>query len=283
MDNQYREYCKLSIAGFSLTILSVIIGQFFIFNDAMIRDLGRDVFDALWFPLLICLFLTHIAGFALSVAGLIHAIRKKYKGKVFSIVGICIYLVEAAVIFLCFGLLLMVATGERRSPEPQWTAITTETTVRETKEPEFYENNELLIYLRENINEDMTLAEIIDVYESMARTPAGNKDNVIFEAGAKSFLVYDSYKGEYVEAGYHYGFCLKRWIKAEDGEVYKICVNVMYKPDDDDYYKKDEAMRIDLHNKVDKEFYDYVRNSEAFKYASSKQIERIDIYMGPRE
>lgn len=33
-----RKYSRLSIAGFALIILSVIIGQFFIFNDADFFD-----------------------------------------------------------------------------------------------------------------------------------------------------------------------------------------------------------------------------------------------------
>lgn len=33
-----NKYCKASVTGFSLTMMSVLIGHFFIFNDAMIHS-----------------------------------------------------------------------------------------------------------------------------------------------------------------------------------------------------------------------------------------------------
>lgn len=106
-----NKYSKASVTGFSFIMLSALIGQFFIFNDGMIRVLGRDVFDAVFNPLLICLFLTHIAGVVLSIVGLVAAVRKKLRGKGFSIAGIVFSILESGVIILCLGLLLMVMFG----------------------------------------------------------------------------------------------------------------------------------------------------------------------------
>ena len=93
-----KKFSKASVIGFSLIMLSVIIGQFFIFNDIMVHELGRKVFDALYPPLLICLFLTHISGIVLSIVGLVNAIRKKLRGIGFSIAGIVFFVIEAVVL-----------------------------------------------------------------------------------------------------------------------------------------------------------------------------------------
>ena len=106
-----KKFSIASVIGFSLMMLSVLIGQFFVFNDAMVHALGRKVFDALFNPLLICLFATHITGLVLSIIGLRKAVREKLKGIGFSIATIVIFLVELTVIILCFGLLLMLALG----------------------------------------------------------------------------------------------------------------------------------------------------------------------------
>lgn len=66
---------------------------------------------AVFNPLLICLFATHIAGLVFSIIGLRTAVREKLKGKGFSIATIVIFLVELAIIILIFGLLLMIALG----------------------------------------------------------------------------------------------------------------------------------------------------------------------------
>ena len=106
-----KKYSIASVIGFSLMMLSVLIGQFFIFNDSMVHILGRKVFDAVFNPLLICLFATHIAGLVFSIIGLRTAVREKLKGKGFSIATIVIFLIELAIIILIFGLLLMIALG----------------------------------------------------------------------------------------------------------------------------------------------------------------------------
>lgn len=277
-----NKFSKASVIGFSLIMLSVIIGQFFIFNDIMVHELGRKVFDALYPPLLICLFLTHISGIVLSIVGLVNAIRKKLRGIGFSIAGIVFFVIEAVVIILILGLLFIIATGgEMRAAEPISLA-TYETTVREPREPEFYENNENLIFLENNINEDMSLSEVIDVFEQM-HDKMGDGDRTVFKSGSNTYSVYDYNAGVFVDAGFHYGFCLKRWFTAEDGERYQICVNVLYKADSESYKYRDEDMSIDVHGNVNEDFFDDIRNTDAYEYASSLEIERIDIYMGPQQ
>ena len=100
-----NKYSKASLTGFLLILLSVFVGMFFILNDGMLHTLGRGVFDALFYPMLICLLLTHIAGFVLSIIGLKKVRREKLKGKGFSIAAIVIFVVESVVIVFCYGFL----------------------------------------------------------------------------------------------------------------------------------------------------------------------------------
>lgn len=119
-----NKYSKTSVTGFSLVILSVLIGQFFILNDVMLDVLGRKVFDAVFYPILICLFMTLIAGFVLSILGIVNTKRKKLKGTGISIAAIVISMVELTIIILCFGLLFLIALGEGGSHKPNNISVT---------------------------------------------------------------------------------------------------------------------------------------------------------------
>ena len=57
----------------------------------------------------------------------------------------------------------------------------------------------------------------------------------------------------------------------------------MYKADSESYKYRDEDMSIDVHGNVNEDFFDDIRNTDAYEYASSLEIERIDIYMGPQQ
>ena len=159
-------------------------------------------------------------------------------------------------------------------------AVPTEETTGETVDLEFFKNNERVIFLENNINKDVPLSEIVDVFETTCNK---SEDIIYFRAGVYYCTTYDHYAGEFasVGEGEYYSFELERWFKTEDGELYQIHVNVMYKPDTENERIRDKAKNTDLYGNVDENFFDYIRNSEAYKYASSKDIEIIDIYMAP--
>jgi len=118
-------------------------------------------------------------------------------------------------------------------------------------------------FLKENINKDMSLAEIVDVFEKMCAEPIDD-DMLLYETG-----VYD-FTGE----PYFY-FSLARQFPNEEEEFYQIHVDVLYKPSSGNQ----DFMDSEWNDFIDGDFFDYIRHSPAFEFASSDQIEKIEIYM----
>lgn len=151
-------------------------------------------------------------------------------------------------------------------------AVPTETTEEpeETEDPVTRRKYEQLEFLKENINKDMSLQEIVGVFEKTCEQSAG-KDKIIFEYGFGRYDVRSmSNLSEY------FGFCLTREYKAEDGKTYQIHVDVFYGPT----VKSRSFQKTQLtNNDVDGDFFEYIRNSDAYKYAQTAQIYSIQIYM----
>lgn len=154
-------------------------------------------------------------------------------------------------------------------------AVPTETTTEETKEPEFYENFEPVVFLRDNINEDMSLSGIVDVFEKMCEMPMASS-SLEYTTGTIYYSANGHTDVEYNEPELYYVFRLDRWIKTQDGEYYRICVVVLYEVNSTN---RNYAADIVYEYEVDGDFFDYIRNSDAYKYASTEQIYRIDIFM----
>jgi len=111
-------YSKAAVAGFVLTLSSLVLVSFFVFNDSMLFMLGRDLFDMLIIPIAIGIFLTNRLGIVYSIIGLVNSIRFRLKGKAFSIIGIVIFLIATVIMVMMVGLLLIVAIGgEARPPD----------------------------------------------------------------------------------------------------------------------------------------------------------------------
>ena len=156
------------------------------------------------------------------------------------------------------------------------TEETTEETIKETYGPEFFENNEQVVFLRENINEDMSLLEIIDVFDKACRDTR-DTDWYTLEFGPFNYSTYDHYADEYVDQGLYYCFCMKRRFRLDDGRFYVICVSVLYEPNSENK----DFKHVEMHSLVDidGDFFEYARKSYSYNYASTEEISRIDIYM----
>ena len=165
-------------------------------------------------------------------------------------------------------------------------AVPTEATTEETTEtqapnpPEFYDEYESVVYLRENINEDMSLLDIINVFdESCKYTRDEDMDMFNLEFGTFNYSTYDHYADEHVDLGKYYCFCMERWFTAEDGHDYIIYVSVLYEVNDTNKdYKHVRMTDIDI-PKGCSDFFDYLRKSYAYDYASTEDIAGVDIYM----
>ena len=163
-------------------------------------------------------------------------------------------------------------------------AVPTEATTEETTEtqapnpPEFYDEYESVVYLRENINEDMSLLDIINVFdESCKYTRDEDMDMFNLEFGTFNYYTYDHYADEHVDLGKYYCFCMERWFTAEDGRDYIIYVSVLYEVNDTN--KDYKHVRMTNIPKDCSDFFDYFRKSYAYDYASTEDIARVDIYM----
>ena len=120
-----------------------------------------------------------------------------------------------------------------------------------------------LKYLQSTITEKSTLPEIVNAFEVICKNLDAD-DMILFETGTFSFT------GERL-----FWFSLVKQIPNEDDDEFtQIHVDVMYKPS-----RENEAFSDTVWNVYVKEdFFEFIRNSAAFKYAESDEIAGIDIY-----
>ena len=109
-------YSKAAVAGFVLALSSLFLLNFFIFNDIMIRVLGRDLFDIIYKLAMIGGFLTNQLSIVYSIIGLVNSIRYKLKGKGFAIAGIVIFVIVTVIAVMMIGLVLVMAFGGEGRP-----------------------------------------------------------------------------------------------------------------------------------------------------------------------
>ncbi len=118
-------------------------------------------------------------------------------------------------------------------------------------------------FLEENINEKMSLSDIVSVFEKMCEEQMEN-DMLLFQTG-----IYD-----YTDEPLFY-FDLVRQYPNEDEEFYQIHVELSYKPSAENQ-KCNESI---WNEEIDGDFFEYIRNSESYKCASADSYEKINIYL----
>ena len=109
-------YSKAAVAGFVLTLASLVLVNYFVFNDAAIDLLGMELFDMLTYPVVIATFLTNRMGFVFSIIGLVNSKRYKLKGRAYAITGIVIFVIATVIMFLMAAIILLVALGGEAKP-----------------------------------------------------------------------------------------------------------------------------------------------------------------------
>lgn len=120
---------------------------------------------------------------------------------------------------------------------------------------------DLVAFLKENINDSLLLSDIVNAFERMCKVPIAN-DMLLYETGTYQFA------GE----PFFY-FSLVR--QFPNGEEYcQIHVDVLYKPSSENQKYKNAVWNED----VSGDFFDYIRDSEAFKCVSLEAFEKIEIY-----
>ena len=117
--------------------------------------------------------------------------------------------------------------------------------------------------LKEVINEDASVQDIVDRFEEMCREPIDN-DMILFESGTFSFT------GEEL-----FCFSLVRQFPNEEEEYYQIHVDVLFETNDENKTLSESVWNEDIEEII----FEYVRKSESFSYAISDTYKRVDIYM----
>ena len=147
-------------------------------------------------------------------------------------------------------------------------------TTEETLSSEFYENHEQIVFLRNNINEDMSLPEIVDVFEQLGEEYPGS-EVYWFRASTYHDFYIDSSTGEYVSGEEYYRIYLERWVSLDEG-LFRIDVYIYYEPNTTN--RNIESVNVST-GTVDGDFFDYVRGSAPYEYASKADIVRIEFEM----
>ena len=157
-------------------------------------------------------------------------------------------------------------------------AVPTETTVEETEDtmdPELRIIVDQEESLRKSINSNMSLLEIISVFEKTCGQTNG-KDLIIFKHGVGNFST-SGYPSDPNSSNINfYCFGLARQFQTKDGKYYQIRVEVLSGLNTQN---RDFKLTQVNNNEVNGDFFDYIRNSDAYKYASTAKIRKINIYL----
>ena len=136
--------------------------------------------------------------------------------------------------------------------------------------------------LNKSINKDLPLSEIIYAFAKMCDEPLDDS-TVIFRYGIDYFDGRDNLFSDYdnttdprVRGEQLFGFCMARQYRAEDGKYYQIRVEVMYGLN---VISRNYKLTQITDKDVDGDFFDYMRNSEAYKYAETAEIKSVNIYV----
>lgn len=121
----------------------------------------------------------------------------------------------------------------------------------------------LVDFLKNEITNEMTLENIIQVFEKMCRIPIEN-DMILFETGTYSFT------GEPL-----FYFSLVRQFPNEEDEYYQIHVDVLYKPNEQNKLFNEATWNEGLNEDI----FDYIRKTEAFTYAKGEKYIEVEIYI----
>lgn len=119
-----------------------------------------------------------------------------------------------------------------------------------------------LKYLRDNITNETSLSDIVNVFEQMCKMPFEGS-MLLFETGTFSFDTRKFY------------FSLVRQYPGKDEEYYQLHVDVMYEPTDENAAFSKSVWDIDLEENI----FDHIRGSAAFSWAKENPICKIDIFM----
>ena len=119
----------------------------------------------------------------------------------------------------------------------------------------------LLEYLKQNITTDVSLDEILSIFEEMCKTPI-EEDLLLNEYGVYDFTGEDLF----------YYDLVRQYPDGED-EYFQLRVSIMFSPDEENRSLEDTLWSDDS----DENFFEYIRKSDGYAYAKAHKFKSIDI------
>ena len=115
---------------------------------------------------------------------------------------------------------------------------------------------DLLQYLENNISDNNTIDEIINIFEEMCKTPI-EEDLLLNEYGVYDFTGEDLF----------YYDLVRQYPDGED-EYYQLRVSIMFSPDEENRDLHDTLWN-DYTNEI---FFDFIRKSDGYEYAKNHNL-----------
>ena len=119
----------------------------------------------------------------------------------------------------------------------------------------------LLEYLKQNITTDVSLDEILSIFEEMCKTPI-EEDLLLNEYGVYDFTGEDLF----------YYDLVRQYPDGED-EYFQLRVSIMFSPDEENRFLQDTLWSDDS----DENFFDCIKKSDGYAYAKAHEFKSIDI------
>ncbi len=124
----------------------------------------------------------------------------------------------------------------------------------------------LVKFLQDEITDEMSLEEIVNVFERMCAIPVPVEDDMIlFETGTFPFTDEPVFLISLV----------RQFRNNVDDEFYQIHVEVSYKPTIESILFTEVTWSEDLNENI----FDYIRKSKVFAYAKNKEYIKTEIYL----
>ena len=119
-------------------------------------------------------------------------------------------------------------------------------------------------YLKKRIHDNMSLTELVDVFEKACNKFKKEQDMLLFEADTYSFTGKPMFY-----------FSLVRQFPNKEEEYCQIHLDILYSPDQADGGYSESIWDED----IDGDFFDHIRNSEIYTRLKGEKIAEIDLYM----
>jgi hypothetical protein len=124
--------------------------------------------------------------------------------------------------------------------------------------------NHLVQSLKEKITDQMSLEDMVNVFEEMCDTPF-DEEMILFEMGTFTRLSNDPL----------FQISLVRQAPNDDEEFYQVHLDIFYKPTSENAEFRESIWDED----PDENIFDYIRNSEVFADAKDKEYLKVKIYL----